>query len=449
MRRWTLPVAAALAFATVAGMASDPPAAMGLAGSASSSSAAQDWATPGGPGLAAAPRFSLASPLAHSPAAQAFITERLAEWKLEKASIRLLAEGRGRYYCEQMQATLADIKLDLRLAKAGRGEDPVDWISNPEFDFLTTMENPLLFASLESLLPAILETWQKQQDQYQRYLELLGVFVYDEQTFALVPLLNQPKTFSLFLEECESTQALFRATGTAAIAPSQVLAKVKTLLQLGEALGDLNGFVIDWLRGQKGRFERDLQRLRTLPSAGPALERDSRVETKVVEAEPEVEVVEEEPIAEAAAAGPREERKETPAGGGAGAAGSGSPRFQDFYRFVACAAAPRPVTAAFRVGKGAARIREEVEARSPHLTSAKVVRLVQALEVYGARCEGNRKKGIMIKLPTGQADQPFVAKFFHRSHASYDGFDCHAADALKQLFNLSVFTVDKFGTGSR
>lgn len=29
-------------------------------------------------------------------------------------------------------------------------------------------------------------------------------------------------------------------------------------------------------------------------------------------------------------------------------------------------------------------------------------------------------------------------------HASYDGFDCHAADALKELFDDSVFTLDAF-----
>jgi hypothetical protein len=106
------------------------------------------------------------------------------------------------------------------------------------------------------------------------------------------------------------------------------------------------------------------------------------------------------------------------------------------------------VTSAFRVGRGALKIRERVEACSPDLTSSEGVSLIQALEPYGARCEGNRRKGIMIKLPTARPGIPSVAKFIHRTHASQDGFDCHTAEVIKDMFEDSVFTIDRFREAS-
>jgi hypothetical protein len=73
-----------------------------------------------------------------------------------------------------------------------------------------------------------------------------------------------------------------------------------------------------------------------------------------------------------------------------------------------------------------------------------VVRLVKALEPYGARCEDNRKKGIMLKLPTGQPGKAFVAKFIHRTHPGHDSMDHQTVDELKELFSQSIFTIDKF-----
>jgi hypothetical protein len=118
--------------------------------------------------------------------------------------------------------------------------------------------------------------------------------------------------------------------------------------------------------------------------------------------------------------------------------------FDEYYRFADCSRQPRRVTGTLPVSKGVARIREEVEMRSMDLTSGKLVRLVKALEPYGAKCEPTRKNGIMVKLPTGRTDMPFIAKLFHRTHAAHDSFDCNSVEAAKELFDGSIFSVDKF-----
>ena len=78
------------------------------------------------------------------------------------------------------------------------------------------------------------------------------------------------------------------------------------------------------------------------------------------------------------------------------------------------------------------------------LTSADIVRLVRDLEAYGARCE-ERKKGIMIKLPARTGENPFVAKFIHRSPrlppAASTGRPSRPSE---NLFDASVFMLDRF-----
>jgi hypothetical protein len=423
-----LSIVAVLLLAGGAALAMDPP---GLPAGGAAVAATRDepsW-------------FSLDSPLADSPWAQGQIRTRLAEWEREKLSLRLLAEGRGRYCCEEMQALLAEIRLDLRLATKGDRQDRDDWISNPQFRYLSLVEFPALLETFNPLMTDILATWSKQEAQFHRFVALLEVFDYDHVPFALVGQLRQPRTFSLHRAEAEQARTLFQDLGLAASGPAQVLRKVNRLLELGDALGDINGFIIEWLHVKKACFEQDVQELRNPPKAAAA-QATVVVEDKAVL----VEVAEEDETVEtAAAAAARMPVVESKAAPGTVARDR---RFQDFYRFVDGRSAPRPVTAAFRVGRNAARIRAQVAERSGQLTSARVVSLVKALEPYGARCEGDRKKGIMIKLPTGRPEQPFVAKFIHRSHAAHDGFDCHSADALKELFDASVFTLDTFSPGA-
>ena len=84
-----------------------------------------------------------------------------------------------------------------------------------------------------------------------------------------------------------------------------------------------------------------------------------------------------------------------------------------FYRFVNGSRRERPVGPAFQLGKNARWIREEVAHESLSVTSQQVVALVKDLEPYGARCEDQRKKGIMLKLPTGDPERPYLARFIH------------------------------------
>jgi hypothetical protein len=232
--------------------------------------------------------------------------------------------------------------------------------------------------------------------------------------------------------------------------PSPIAEKIKNMAQHASCLSTINKFIITWLMGKESRFQADVRRLETdlqtpgLGFRGPAEVPESKAASEVEDpAEPALasddsEPSDSEPSEEglAAARESKEQRART-------AWRASRKRFNEdeFYRFVDCSTKPKPLTSALPVANSVAKIREEVERQSMALTSSKVVCLIKALEPYGAKCEGNRKKGIMIKLPSSRPGVPYVAKFIHRNHESIDP---NTVEALKNLFDASIFTIDKF-----
>jgi hypothetical protein len=39
---------------------------------------------------------------------------------------------------------------------------------------------------------------------------------------------------------------------------------------------------------------------------------------------------------------------------------------------------------------------------------------------------------------------PYVAKLIHRTHAAHDHFDFHSIKAVKELFDASIFSLERF-----
>lgn len=404
--------------------------------------------------------FSLESPLATSPEARAFIQARLEEWELEKASVLTLACQIGGHYGAQFRMLRSDLRFEEKSATRSHSLEE-DLIQTRGYRALTRFDSRHFRQAALFALPELDARIDSQIRENALISELVGSIMYDDVSFAGLGRLPQTDRYSDIMDICDKFLAIFAGKDAGESQSSGIVQKIKQVASLGQITHELNGFLIDWLRQKSLRLDADLRYLEAnqhtpariaLPaSALPPLEELRELEA--AEAGEDLSAPEASgPVAEAKVEAESKASVGTapvPAPGGAGpkppAPGTPPSRtFDEYYRFVDCSRQPRRVTDTLQVSRSVARIREEVEYRSMELTSGKLVRLVKALAPYGAKCEPTRKNGIMVKLPTGRTDMPFIAKLFHRSHAAHDSFDCNSVEAAKELFDGSIFSVDKF-----
>jgi hypothetical protein len=382
--------------------------------------------------------FLVTSPLAASPQAKVFIEWRLGQWEREKASLRVLAEALSDHYHEKAMVTRADIAYELGVGCSGHEEE---CISNETGGSHRKWISAKLMKLIEKTLPDADHQVSLQKQQTDRYLRLLQSFTYDDVSFGLLTWLSSAPADGQITRTAVQLAEILEEQHIPRDSARRIVQGMRTLDECCRAQGELNSFILEWLRQAGSRNAQDLALLKA--------NRDTPEQIRIPGSAPAgsmlpetVEVVE---VAESVAV---EEDKAGVVAGEcklpAAAKPEAAPAFAAFYRFVDSPQRPQPVTAAFRVGKRAARIREQVAARAIDLTSGEVIRLVKALEPYGARCEEHRKKGVMLKLPAADPQLRYVAKFIHRSHATDDGLDCHSVAAIKELFDASVFTLERF-----
>lgn len=388
--------------------------------------------------------FTLDSPLAASPQAKAFIEWRLAQWESEKASVLALADELIGHFSHRTMVLKSDINDELQISEHNRGHEE-ECISNGPESRLSGLLTSEARDFIDRTLPLVYKQSASEEALAQKYKLLVKTCAYDEGSFALLADLHIQDLYRQIDHSARNVAALVRRSGAPRDRYMQIIGHMHSLNGHCQGLNEVNRFVLEWLRQAGSRIEADLRMLKANLATPerislPGTEAAEPKEVEVAEAAEAKQEAPEDAVEEKRAEAPVESKR--PAGEPRSAAATPGP-LDGFYRFVACEQRPRPVTAAFRVGKRAALIRSQVATGSRDLTSDAVIRLTRALEPYGARCEKHRK-GIMIKLPAADPEQRFVAKFIHRSHAAHDSFDCHSAAALRELFDASVFSLARF-----
>ena len=404
--------------------------------------------------LDAVPLFSLESHLACSAPARALISWRLAQWDQETDSVTALVRAKVAHHMVQFQLLRQEVQFESKRRDGSHGRDE-DCISNARHSLLKRQDASFVKNHVPELLPELDLQLVRQMLKGGKFGQLVMGIRYDDVSLeSIAPL----EAMDLECAAWKSTRPILeRAEQDPATALAPSYRNCLAMLDHLQSLHEVDCFILDWLQGQRQRMREDLKllaRAKDDPSiilaAGvlPTQAREADADHPDAPVEPAETKVESKTPA-AVGCDPGDGKAAVAAG--AGKPGAGAPRPKDldpFYRFVACTARTRPIPAQVRLSKANLAIREEVELRSMDLTSTKVQRLVKALEPYGARCEPDRKKGIMVKLPARDPGKRFVAKLIHRTHASHDSMDIHSVEALKQLFDESVFTIDKFREGA-
>jgi len=419
--------------------------------------------------------WTLTSGLASSPEARAYIQTRIDQWEREKASLLLLARGGIEHQIGKLDQARMDLAgLHRRYSARAWSEEEV--ISDRDYEFLMKCDQSRTIGNLDHYLPQLDEGIVADRRESLAQLDFIAGCTCDDVQHVDFGDGERPA----YHAGSPGVKAVLAPDPWKA-SPNSLFSQhqfyLRNITETGLALNEIDEFLREWLQWKALQLKADAWFLEAnqatpwrlveaeatvperkdaaaAPAAPPARPATAAVappakpvaETAEPAAKPVAETAE--PAASAEPVAPA--RPATAAAGDPGspliaaAPGGRSRAFDPWYHFVDSSRWPRTVAAEFQVGKAVARIRAAVDARSMHLASAEVVRLVEALEPYGARCASDRKKGIMIKLPAADAVKRFVPVFIHRTHASHDTMDINTVEALKAAFDASIFALEKF-----